>query len=233
MSDEITTMDDLSDAIDSSFETFRDADAEGWDKCRQYLEDKTILDVTVDGIAVKGGVIAMLEGIRGFIPASHLSLSHVDDLNSYLGKALKVQVLEIDEAERRLILSARAVLRAAADEAKAEKLNSIKVGSVLEGTVDSVKPYGAFIKIDDDISGLVHVSQISNKRVADPSKVLKKGDVVNVKVIGIKDGKISLSMKALEEDKEAAEEEEIRNIKFPESEDISSSLGDLLKGFKL
>ncbi|MDY6222278.1 MAG: S1 RNA-binding domain-containing protein [Candidatus Alectryocaccobium sp.] len=233
MSDEITTMDDLSDAIDSSFETFRDADAEGWDKCRQYLEDKTILDVTVDGIAVKGGVIAMLEGIRGFIPASHLSLSHVDDLNSYLGKALKVQVLEIDEAERRLILSARAVLRAAADEAKAEKLNSIKVGSVLEGTVDSVKPYGAFIKIDDDISGLVHVSQISNKRVADPSKVLKKGDVVNVKVIGIKNGKISLSMKALEEDKEAAEEEEIRNIKFPESEDISSSLGDLLKGFKL
>ncbi|MCI5568950.1 MAG: S1 RNA-binding domain-containing protein [Candidatus Alectryocaccobium sp.] len=233
MSDEITTMDDLSDAIDSSFETFRDADAEGWDKCRQYLEDKTILDVTVDGIAVKGGVIAMLEGIRGFIPASHLSLSHVDDLNSYLGKALKVQVLEIDEAERRLILSARTVLRAAADEAKAEKINSIKVGSVLEGTVDSVKPYGAFIKIDDDISGLVHVSQISNKRVADPSKVLKKGDVVNVKVIGIKDGKISLSMKALEEDKEAAEEEEIRNIKFPESEDISSSLGDLLKGFKL
>lgn len=233
MSDEITTMDDLSDAIDSSFETFIDADAEGWDKCRQYLEDKTILDVTVDGIAVKGGVIAMLEGIRGFIPASHLSLSHVDDLNSYLGKALKVQVLEIDEAERRLILSARAVLRAAADEAKAEKLNSIKVGSVLEGTVDSVKPYGAFVKIDDDISGLVHVSQISNKRVADPSKVLKKGDVVNVKVIGIKDGKISLSMKALEEDKEAAEEEEIRNIKFPESEDISSSLGDLLKGLKL
>ena len=233
MSDEITTMDDLSDAIDSSFETFRDADAEGWDKCRQYLEDKTILDVTVDGIAVKGGVIAMLEGIRGFIPASHLSLSHVDDLNSYLGKALKVQVLEIDEAERRLILSARTVLRAAADEAKAEKINSIKVGSVLEGTVDSVKPYGAFIKIDDDISGLVHVSQISNKRVADPSKVLKKGDVENVKVIGIKDGKISLSMKALEEDKEAAEEEEIRNIKFPESEDISSSLGDLLKGFKL
>lgn len=233
MSDEITTMDDLSDAIDSSFETFRDADAEGWDKCRQYLEDKTILDVTVDGIAVKGGVIAMLEGIRGFIPASHLSLNHVDDLNSYLGKALKVQVLEIDEAERRLILSARSVLRAAADEAKAEKINSIKVGSVLEGTVDSVKPYGAFIKIDDDISGLVHVSQISNKRVADPSKVLKKGDVVNVKVIGIKDGKISLSMKALEEDKEAAEEEESRNIKIPESEDISSSLGDLLKGLKL
>ena len=173
MSDEITTMDDLSDAIDSSFETFRDADAEGWDKCRQYLEDKTILDVTVDGIAIKGGVIAMLEGIRGFIPASHLSLNHVDDLNSYLGKALKVQVLEIDEAERRLILSARAVLRAAADEAKAEKINSIKVGTVLEGTVDSVKPYGAFVKIDDDISGLVHVSQISNKRVADPSKVLK------------------------------------------------------------
>ena len=233
MSDENTTMDDLSDAIDSSFETFRDADAEGWDKCRQYLEDKTILDVTVDGIAVKGGVIAMLEGIRGFIPASHLSLNHVDDLNSYLGKALKVQVLEIDEAERRLILSARSVLRAAADEAKAEKINSIKVGSVLEGTVDSVKPYGAFIKIDDDISGLVHVSQISNKRVADPSKVLKKGDVVNVKVIGIKDGKISLSMKALEEDKEAAEEEESRNIKIPESEDISSSLGDLLKGLKL
>ncbi len=233
MSEEITTMDELSDAIDSSFETFRDADAEGWDKCQQYLEDKTVLDVTVDGIAIKGGVIAMLEGIRGFIPASHLSLTHVDDVNEYLGKALKVQVIEIDEANKRLILSARAVLRTAAEEAKKEKINSIKVGTVLEGTVDSVKPYGAFVKLDDDVSGLVHVSQISNKRVADPSKVLKKGDTVNVKVIGIKDGKISLSMKALEEDKEAAEAEEIRNIKIPESENISSSLGDLLKGIKL
>lgn len=233
MSEEITTMDELSEAIDSSFETFRDTDAEGWDKCTQYMEDKTVLNVTVDGIAPKGGVIANLEGLRGFIPASHLSLRHVDDLNDYLNKELQVQVIEVDEANHRLVLSAKAVLKEAAEAAKAEKLNALTPGSVLDGTVDTVKPYGAFVKIDEDITGLVHVSQISRKRVQDPAKVLHKGDAVKVKVIGIKEGKLSLSMKALEEDKEAKQEEEIRNIKLPASEAIGQSLGDLLKGIKL
>ena len=233
MSEEITTMDELSEAIDTSFETFRDTDAEGWDKCTQYMEDKTVLDITVDGVAPKGGVIVNLEGLRGFIPASHLSLTHVDDLNEYLGKELRVHVIEVDEAAKRLILSAKSVLKEQAEADKAAKLAAITPGTVLEGTVETLKPYGAFVKIDDDITGLVHVSQISRKRVQDPSNVLKKGDVVKAKVLTVKDGKLSLSMKALEEEKEVKREEEIRNVKLPASEAIGQNLGDLLKGIKL
>ena len=233
MSEEITTMDELAEEIDSSFETFKDTDAQGWDKCQQYLEDKTVLTVTVDGIATKGGVIATLEGLRGFIPASHLSLTHVDDLNDYLNKELNVHVIEVDEANKRLILSAKSVLKEKAEEEKAAKLAALTPGTVLEGTVETLKPYGAFIKIDDDLTGLVHVSQISRKRIQDPSNVLKKGDTVKAKVLNTKDGKLSLSIKALEEEKEVRREEEIRNVKLPTSEAIGQNLGDLLKGIKL
>ena len=233
MSEEITTMDEISEAIDSSFETFRDTDAQGWDKCAQYMEDKTVLTLTVDGIAPKGGVITNLEGLRGFIPASHLSLTHVDDLNDYLNKEIQVRVIEVDEANKRLILSAKSVLKDQAEAEKAAKLAAIAPGSILEGTVETLKPYGAFIKIDDDITGLVHVSQISRKRIQDPASVLKKGDVVKAKVLNTKDGRLSLSIKALEEEKEARHEEEIRNVKLPASEAIGQNLGDLLKGIKL
>ncbi len=233
MSAEITTMEELSDAIDSSFETFRDADTQCWDKCKEYMEAKTVVTVTVDGIPAKGGVIATLEGLRGFIPASHISLGHVDDLNAYLGKELDVHVIEVDESNKRLVLSARNVLRAKAAEEKAAKLNALTPGTILEGTVDTIKPYGAFIKIDDSITGLVHVSQISKKRIASPDAVLKVGDTVKAKVLGIKEGKLSLSIRAVDEEKEAKREEEIKNIKIPASEALVQNLGDLLKNIQL
>ena len=89
--------------------------------------------------------------------------------------------------------------------------------------------YGAFIKLDNGLSGLVHVSQISQKRVKLPSDVLNAGDKVTVKVIGIKDGKISLSMKALEEVKE----EPTEKVVIPKSENIGTNLGDLFKNIQL
>ena len=88
-------------------------------------------------------------------------------------------------------------------------------------------------ELDDSMTGLVHVSQISHTRIKDPSVVLKVGDEVKVKVIAIKDGKLSLSIKALAEDKAAAEEEEIRNIKLPKSEELTTNLGELFKNLKL
>ena len=99
--------------------------------------------------------------------------------------------------------------------------------------MESLQPYGAFVKLDDSMTGLVHVSQISHTRIKDPSVVLKVGDEVKVKVIAIKDGKLSLSIKALAEDKAAAEEEEIRNIKLPKSEELTTNLGELFKNLKL
>ena len=93
-----------------------------------------------------------------------------------------------------------------------EKIANIKVGSVLTGIVESLQNYGAFVRLEDGLSGLVHVSQISQKRIKFPKDVLNVGDEVQVKVIGVKDGKISLSMKALEE---AFQEEEEVKVEIP------------------
>ena len=103
-------------------------------------------------------------------------------------------------------------------------------GAVMEGTVETIQPYGAFVKLENGLSGLVHVSQISRTRVKTPADVLNTGDAVKVKVIGVKDGKISLSMKALEE---APEREPVEKVVIPKAENIGTSLGDLFKNIKL
>ncbi len=203
-------------------------DANPWNLIASYKENKTVLPVKVEGI-VNGGAIAMVEGIRGFIPASRLSLSYIEDLESYLLKDIEVKVIEADQAENRLILSAREILKEKERKERDEKIASIKAGTVLTGTVETLQNYGAFIRLPDNLSGLVHVSQISQKRVKAPKDVLKVGDEVNVKVIGVRDGKISLSMKALEEVKEEQEEK----VEIPKAGNIGTSLGDLFKDIKL
>lgn len=207
-------------------------DANPWNIVKDYLEKGTVLHVTIEGI-VNGGAIAMVEGIRGFIPASRLSLSYIENLETYLLKELDVKVIEADQAEGRLILSAREILREQEKKAKEELLASVKVGSVLKGKVESLQSYGAFVRLENGLSGLVHISQISTQRIKTPEQVLKIDDEVDVKVIGIKEGKISLSMKALMEDKEKAEEEPVEKIVLPKSENIGTSLGDLFKNLKL
>ena len=232
MSDENLSMDDFSKAVDESFDTFKDEDQEIWEKMKQYRDEKTALTVTVDGVVNKG-VISNQGGIRCFIPASRLALGHVADLNEYLGKEIQVRVTEVDQEKGRIILSARELLREKAEEEKKARIASVAVGAVMDGTVETLQPYGAFVKLENGLSGLVHVSQISHTRIKDPSVVLKEGDAVKVKIIAVKDGKLSLSMKALEEDKAVKEEEELRNIKLPKSEELTTSLGDLFKNIKL
>ena len=201
----------------------------GWAKLKEYMEEKKVIEVTVDGVS-NGGLVSNVEGVRGFIPASLVALKRVDDLNDYLLKDIKVIVTEVDEAANRLILSAKDVLKNEARAAKKDKINSVKVGTVFDGKVESIKDFGAFVDIGDGISGLVHVSQISTKRIKTPEEVLKVGDEVKVKVIAVKDGKLSLSMKALlEEPKE--EKEEV--FKLPKAESATTSLGDLFKNIKL
>ena len=201
-----------------------------WEKLAQYKEEKTVLDVKVKGI-VNAGVIAYVEGIRGFIPASKLSLNYVEDLNEYLNKDIQVQVFDLDKEKDRLILSARELLREKADEDRKEKISNVEVGLVTEGTVESLQPYGAFISLGNGLSGLVHISQICAKRIKHPSAVLAVGDEVKVKVIAIKDGKLSLSMKAL--DDVAAEEIQEETIELPETEEVTTTLGSLFKNIKL
>lgn len=207
-------------------------DANPWNIVTDYMEKGTILPVKVEGV-VNGGVISMVEGLRGFIPASQLSLSYIENLEDYLLQDIQVQVIEADQANNRLILSARKILKEQERQKKEALLASVQIGSVLSGTVESLQNYGAFIRFENGLSGLVHISQISEKRIKSAGDVLTVGDTVDVKVIGINNGKISLSIKALLEKKEEVVEEEVIDYKLPKAENIGTSLGDLFKNIQL
>ncbi len=233
MSEENITMDDFSQAVDDSFTTFKDEGEANWEKLKQYQAEKTPLTVTVDGVVNKG-VVSNVEGVRGFIPASRLAIGHVADLNEYLGKEIQVIVREADPEKKRLILSATELLRAKADEERKARIAEVAVGTVMDGKVETLQPYGAFVRLDNGLSGLVHVSQISRARVKLPEDVLKVGQEVKVKVIAIKDGKLSLSMKALEEGaSDDREDREAKNFKLPKAEELTTNIGSLLKNIKL
>ena len=203
-----------------------------WDRLRELLNSHENITVKISGVT-KGGAIAYVEGIRGFIPASKLSLGYVeeDDLPNWLNKTIEVRVITADEAEKRLVMSAKDILREAAEAERAKKISNVEVGLVTEGTVETIKPYGAFIDLGNGLSGLVHISQISQQRIKHPSVVLKEGQKVKVKVIGVKDGKLSLSMKALED--VAAKEIEEETYELPKSEAATTSLGSLFAKLNL
>lgn len=211
----------------------READERlAWMNFQKMLEEKTPAEMKITE-AVKGGVVGFLNGVRAFCPASRLSLEFVEDLSTWVGKVIPIRVITAEKEGRRLVVSAREELRAKREEEKARRISNITVGMVTEGTVDSLQTYGAFVSLGGGIDGLVHISQITNeKRLKHPKEKLSVGDKVKVKVIAIKDGKISLSMKALEENAPVEEVREERVV-LPKSEELTTNLGSLLKGIKL
>lgn len=203
-----------------------------WDKLGEYMEEKKNLNVKISE-TVNAGAVAYVEGIRGFIPASQLALSYVEDTNDYLGKKLTVRVTTIDREKEKLILSAKEILKEQAKEEHDHKVAMIVPGTVLDGTVESLQPYGAFIDLKDGLTGLVHISQICQKRIKKPSEVLTVGDQVKVKVLNTNEGKISLSIKAVSEDQEAQEIENTDTESYSSGESLGTSLGDLFAKLNL
>lgn len=202
-----------------------------WSKLSEMMSNDTVLTLKIGGI-VNAGVIAYVEGIRGFIPASQLSTSYVEDLNEWLNKTVEAKIITVDPDKKRLVLSAKAVARDKEIADKNAKINRVQVGDVFDGTVDKITNYGAFVTFADDLSGLVHISQISTKRLKSVHEVLKEGDAVKVKVIANKDGKISLSIKALQAIDEVTEiPEEVFDYK--EEGQATTGLAALLKNIKL
>ncbi len=201
-----------------------------WDKLREYQSNRTVLSVKIGGIVNKG-VITYVEGIRGFIPASKLDVNFVEDTEQWLNKTVDAIVITVKEEEKKLVLSAKepAMEKLAAETNK--KIAKVAVGSVMNGTVESIQSYGAFIELENGLSGLLHISQISEKRISHPSAVLKQGQTVKVKIISTENGKIGLSIKALADVSEPSEE--ILDYELPKGESIGTSLGSLLKGLKL
>ena len=197
-----------------------------WDVLAGYMEEKKNLTVKVSEI-VNAGAVAYLEGIRGFIPASQLDISYVENLEEYKGRTLTVRVITVDQEKEKLVLSAKEILKEQQKEEHDHKVAMIVPGTVLEGTVESLQPYGAFVDLKDGLSGLVHISQISQRRIKKPSEVLKVGDKVKVKVLNTNDGKISLSIKTAAEEQQAEEVESFDTKQFDSGESVGTSLGDL------
>lgn len=200
-----------------------------WDKLRQMMEDRTVVKVKLQEV-VNAGAIAYLEGIRGFIPASRLSDEYVEELTEWNGKTIEVTVITADEETRRLVLSGREAAREKKQAETNKKIAKCEVGAVMNGTVETLKDYGAFVALENGLTGLLHISQISNQRIKHPGVVLKEGQEVTVKIISTANNKISLSMKELIAEQEEAESHETYDYK--EEGQASTGLGALLKGLK-
>ena len=152
-------------------------------KFQALLASKENVRVKISGVT-KAGAIAYLDGIRAFIPASKLSLGYVsdDDLPGWIGKEIDVRVITADEDGNHLVLSAKDILHEKREEERRAHIALVKPGTITEGTVESLKDFGAFVDIGEGVTGLLHVSQISQKRIKSPADVLKVGQKVRVKI---------------------------------------------------
>ncbi|MGE7929856.1 30S ribosomal protein S1 [Lysinibacillus xylanilyticus] len=165
-----------------------------WDTLEQQFNAGEIFEAEVKDI-VKGGLVVDL-GVRGFVPASLVEDYFVDDFEDYKGKFLSFKIVELDKEKNRLILSHRAVVEAEKASQKKDVINQIKTGDVLDGKVQRIASFGAFIDLGG-IDGLVHISQVSHEHVSDVSEVLSEGQEVKVKVLSVdpENERISLSIK--------------------------------------
>ena len=177
-----------------------------WQTLREKMESKEILRTKILE-ANKGGLMVEVNGVMGFLPVSQLSMEHyprvedgdksriLDALKSYIGQLFDVQVITADSAEEKLIVSEKSVMEAE----MGKKLSELKIGMVVEGTVTGVVDFGAFVKFGE-LEGLVHISELAWQRIENPKDIIKVGDTVKAKVISIDKGRVSLSIKQLQED---------------------------------
>jgi small subunit ribosomal protein S1 len=187
----------------------RAQEQKGWAEVEKMLEESGTYEGKVDGFN-KGGIIVPVYGLRGFIPASQLSISRRMGVTGdtpdqryakMIGEPISVRVIEVDRKRRRLILSERAASSETRQSIKERVIESLKEGETYTGKVTSLADFGAFVNVNG-ADGLVHLSEISWDRVQHPSEVLEVGQEVKVKVINIDREKkrIGLSMRALQSD---------------------------------
>lgn len=225
----VINMDDGNGNIELSKKEANDMLA--WDKLKEMKANDTVVSVRIKE-SVPSGVVAYLEGIRAFIPASQICSDYVENTDEWIGKTVDVRVITVEQEKEKLVLSGKAVAREREEEQRNHKISMLVPGSIVEGTVESIMPYGAFVNLGNGISGLVHISQICQKRIASPHEVVKEGQKVKVKIINTNDNKVSLSMKALEE--EMVDTEDAGDVEeYTSDESASTSLGDLLSKLKL
>lgn len=173
----------------------RKVDAEkAWDELKAKFESGEVFEAEVKDV-VKGGLVVDL-GVRGFVPASLVESHFVEDFSDYKGKTLTFKIVELEQEKNRLILSHRAVVEEEQGKKKQDLLDSLQAGQVIEGTVQRITDFGAFVDIGG-VDGLVHISQLSHEHVEKPSDVVEEGQKVQVKVLSVDrdNERISLSIK--------------------------------------
>jgi small subunit ribosomal protein S1 len=172
----------------------------GWRKLTGVHEANESITVMIDE-QVKGGLVANIEGVRAFLPASQLDVRRVNDLDPYVGKPLEVRLIELNRKRNRVIISHRAIVEEQKNKAKNETLTRLAPDTILEGNVVEITDFGVFVSLGG-VDGLVHRSELTYGRFNHPRDVVKLGDPVKVQVIDV-DGerdRINLSMKALTQD---------------------------------
>ncbi|MGG3562618.1 30S ribosomal protein S1 [Neobacillus rhizosphaerae] len=173
----------------------RKVDAEkAWETLEKQFQSGEVFETEVKDV-VKGGLVVDL-GVRGFVPASLVEAHFVEDFSDYKGRTLTFKIVELDKEKNRLILSHRAVVEAEKGRQKQDRIGALQVGQVIEGTVQRITDFGAFVDIGG-IDGLVHISQLSYEHVDKPTDVVQEGQKVQVKVLSVDrdNERISLSIK--------------------------------------
>ncbi len=178
-----------------------------WERLSQLSVSGENVSIKVVG-ANKGGLLVELERVAGFLPVSQLSQEHyprvaggdkqkiLEKLLTFVGTTMDVKVLDVVEAEQKLIVSEKRVNA----QRQEDRLMNYTVGDVVEGTVSGITPFGAFIRFGENFEGLVHISELAWQRIDNPADVLALGEAVTAKIIGLEGGKISLSRKQLIDD---------------------------------
>ncbi|WP_413309141.1 30S ribosomal protein S1 [Bacillus sp. 1P10SD] len=173
----------------------RKVDAEkAWENLEKQFQSGEVFETEVKDV-VKGGLVVDL-GVRGFVPASLVETHFVEDFSDYKGRTLTFKIVELDKEKNRLILSHRAVVEEEKGRQKQDRIGALQVGQVIEGTVQRITDFGAFVDIGG-IDGLVHISQLSYEHVDKPTDVVQEGQKVQVKVLSVDrdNERISLSIK--------------------------------------
>lgn len=177
-----------------------------WSEAEEMMKQKTLLELPVKD-ANKGGLILEWQGIVGFLPASQLKAEHyprvedgdknkiLDELKRLVGTRIPVCIISATPKEGKLIFSEKDPDQ----KEKKELIEKYEMGSEIEGPITGIVDFGVFVKLEEGLEGLVHISEIDWALVEDPRKLFKVGDRVRAKIIEIKDGKVSLSLKALKE----------------------------------
>jgi len=177
-----------------------------WDEAENAIKNKLTLDLPVEE-ANKGGLIISWQGIKGFLPASQLKTEHyprivdgdkdkiLDELKKLVGKKIAVMIITALPKEGKLIFSEKNIEK----KTKQRIVDQYSVGDTCSGEITGIVDFGIFVKIEDGLEGLVHISEVDWTLVENPRALYKVGEKIQVKVIEVKDGKISLSIKALKE----------------------------------